>query len=47
MKREEVSYITKRLTANEGKTAISEADVLKHFGITDADLEEVEEPEIE
>lgn len=38
---------TKRLTANEGKTAVSEADVLKHFGITEIDLEEVEDLEIE
>lgn len=38
---------TKRLTANEGKTAVSEADVLKHFGITETDLEEVEDLEIE
>ncbi len=38
---------TKRLAANEGKAALSEAEVLKHFGITDADLEEMEEPEIE
>lgn len=38
---------TKRLDANEGKTAISEADVLEHFGITDAVLEETEELEIE
>lgn len=38
---------TKRLTANEGKEAISEADVLKHFGITDTDLEEAEDLEIE
>lgn len=38
---------TKRLAANEGKTALSEAEVLKHFGITDTELEEMEEPEIE
>lgn len=38
---------TKRLAANEGKSAISEVDVMKHFGITDADLEEVEDLEIE
>lgn len=38
---------TKRLAANEGKSAIPAADVMKHFGITDADLEEVEELEIE
>lgn len=37
---------TKRLVANEGKTALSEAEVLKHFGITDTELEEMEEPEI-
>ena len=36
-----------RLAANEGKPAIPAADVMKHFGISDADLEEVEEPEIE
>lgn len=38
---------TKRLVANEGKSAIPAADVMKHFGITNADLEEVEELEIE
>lgn len=38
---------TKRLVANEGKSAISEADVMKHFGITNADLEEVEDLAIE
>lgn len=38
---------TKRLVANEGKSAISEADIMKHFGITNADLEEVEDLEIE
>lgn len=37
----------KRLTVNEGKPAISEADVLKYFGIAETDLEKVEEPEIE
>lgn len=37
----------KRLTANEGKTALSEAEVMKHFGITEAELEEVEDLEIE
>lgn len=36
-----------RLVANEGKSAIPAADVMKHFGISDADLEEMEEPEIE
>ena len=36
-----------RLAANEGKAAIPAADVMKHFGISDAELEEVEEPEIE
>lgn len=36
-----------RLAANKGKVAIPAADVMKHFGISDADLEEVEEPEIE
>lgn len=38
---------TKRLAANDGKAAISEADVMKHFGLTDADLDEVEDLEIE
>lgn len=38
---------TKRLAANEGKSAIPETDVMRHLGITDADLEEVEELEIE
>lgn len=38
---------TKRLSANEGKPTVSEADVMKHFGITGADLEEVEDLEIE
>lgn len=38
---------TKRLAANEGKSAIPETDVMRHFGITDADLEEVEDLEIE
>ena len=36
-----------RLAANKDKVAIPAADVMKHFGISDADLEEVEEPEIE
>ena len=36
-----------RLAANKDKPAIPAADVMKHFGISDADLEEVEEPEIE
>ena len=36
-----------RLAANEGKAAIPAAEVMKHFGISDDDLEEVEEPEIE
>ena len=36
-----------RLAANKGKSAIPAADVMKHFGISDADLEEMEEPEIE
>ena len=36
-----------RLAANKGKAAIPATDVMKHFGISDADLEEVEEPEIE
>ena len=38
---------TKRLDANQGKSAIPEADVMKHFEITDADLEEVEDLEIQ
>lgn len=38
---------TKRLAANDGKAAISEADVMKHFGLTDTDLDEVEDLEIE
>ena len=37
----------KRLKVNEGKSAISSADVMKHFGITDAVLEEVEDLDIE
>ena len=36
-----------RLAANKDKAAIPAADVMKHFGISDADLEEMEEPEIE
>ncbi len=36
-----------RLAANKGKAAIPATDVMKHFGISDAELEEVEEPEIE
>ncbi len=36
-----------RLAANKDKAAIPAADVMKHFGISDADLEEVAEPEIE
>ena len=36
-----------RFAANKDKAAIPAADVMKHFGISDADLEEVEEPEIE
>ena len=38
---------TKRLAANQDNSAIPEADVMKHFGITDVDLEEVEDLEIE
>lgn len=38
---------TKRLTANEGRTAISDAALMEHFGITDADIEEAEDLEIE
>ena len=36
-----------RLAANKDKAAIPAAEVMKHFGISEADLEEVEEPEIE
>ena len=36
-----------RLAANKDKAAIPASDVMKHFGISDDDLEEVEEPEIE
>ena len=38
---------TKRIAANEGKSAIPDADVMAYFGIAEVDLEEVEEPEIE
>lgn len=38
---------SKRLTANDGKPAIPIEDVMKHFEITDTDLAETEEPEIE
>lgn len=38
---------TKRLAANENKATIPEAEVMKHFGITDADLEGAEDLEIE
>lgn len=38
---------TRRLVANEGKTTIPDADVMKYLGIADADLEEVEDLEIE
>ncbi|HIY61249.1 MAG TPA: type II toxin-antitoxin system Phd/YefM family antitoxin [Candidatus Eisenbergiella pullistercoris] len=37
----------RRLAANKDKAAIPAAEVMKHFGISEADLEEVEEPEIE
>ena len=37
----------RRLAANKDKAAIPAAEVMKHFGISDDDLEEVEEPEIE
>lgn len=37
----------KRLTANQEKDAIPAAEVMKHFGITETQLEEMEEPEIE
>ena len=36
-----------RLAANKGKAAIPATDVMKHFGISDAELEEVEEPELD
>ena len=38
---------TKRHSANEGECVIPEADLMNHFGITDADLEEAEDLEIE
>ena len=38
---------TRRIAANEGKSAIPDADVMAYFGIAEVDLEEVEEPEIE
>lgn len=38
---------TKRLTASENKSTIPESRVMEHFGITDTDLEEAEELEIE
>ncbi len=38
---------TKRLVANEGKAAISDEKVMKLLGITEADLVEVEDLEIE
>lgn len=38
---------TKRLAANENTSAIPAADVMKSLGITDAELEEVEDLEIE
>lgn len=37
----------KRLAANREKDAIPAAEVMKHFGITETELEEMEEPEIE
>ncbi len=37
----------KRLAANQGKDTIPSAEVMKHFGITETELEEMEEPEIE
>lgn len=38
---------SKRLAANDGKPAIPIEDVMKHFEITDADLAETEDLEIE
>jgi len=38
---------SKRLVAYQNKSALSEADVLKHFGITETDLEQAEDLEIE
>ncbi len=38
---------SRRLSANSGKTAIPAADVMRHLGITDTDLEETEDLEIE
>ena len=37
----------KRLAANTGKSAIPIEDVMKHFEITEADLAETEDLEIE
>lgn len=37
----------KRLTANKDKEAIPAKELLKHVGITEAELEEMEDPEIE
>ena len=37
----------KRLVANKKKNAISATKVMEHFGITEAELEELKEPEIE
>lgn len=37
----------KRLAANKEKDAIPAAEVMKYFGITETELEEMEEPEIE
>lgn len=38
---------SKRLAANKDNETIPAKEVLKHFGITEAELEEMEEPEIE
>ena len=38
---------SKRLATNDGKPAIPIEDVMKHFEITDVDLAETEELEIE
>lgn len=38
---------SKRLAANEGKSTIPMVDVMKHLGITDSDLAETEDLEIE
>ncbi|MCM1232553.1 MAG: hypothetical protein NC489_20710 [Ruminococcus flavefaciens] len=42
-----LSEAFKRLTANKGKTAIPMTNVMKHFGITEAELSKTKNPEIE